>query len=89
MKHPWVTIGIVDHSRQIIVMGVSKTRSEAQQKGDERKETDFVDSWQVFLFDGDMGDRLYGWFKKKGLTREQAIAAIRGVGQFFAEVTSK
>lgn len=86
---PWVTIGIINHSKQIVIMGVSKTRSEAQTHGDGRKEADKVDSWQVFLFDGDLGDRLFGWFKKKGLTREQAIGAIRGIGKFFDEVTSK
>lgn len=89
MKTVWVTIGIINRSRQIVVMGVSATRTEAQQKGDDRKEQDQVDSWQVFLFDGDMGDRLNGWFKKKGLTREQRVHAIRGIGKFFDEVTSE
>lgn len=70
-------------------MGVSKSRSESQQHGDDRKEQYMVDVWQVFLFDGNMGDRLFGWFKKKGLTREQAKHAIREIGKFFDEVTSE
>lgn len=67
-------------------MGVSKSRTESQQHGDERKTEYMVDSWNVFLFDGNMGDRLFGWFKKKGLTRPQAVHAIREIGKFFDEV---
>jgi hypothetical protein len=90
----WFTIGISDAAQKIVVLGVSRSKWQAQAAGLERSEgEEQCERWEVFKLDKNMGWKLRDWFMAGGMSREDAIDNARGLAESmkekFAELREK
>ena len=90
----WFTIGLSVAEQKIIVLGVSRSKWQAQAAGLERNEgEEKCERWEVFRLDKNMGWKLRDWFMAGGMSRQDAIDSARGLAESmkekFAELREK